>query len=120
METQKLLIRLYNEHNGATEYVHLVYIDTGLYREYFSKNKTADIGAHLSAWVKEDFGVSLAMSSINELRILKELVFDRCKTAYPELYCQDSNRQYDRQGWMRFWISKKMREELNTDGKLRQ
>lgn len=116
MELRKFLVKMINQKRDRAEWVHVSYVDAKLYDIFMSRKHidSSDLNDYLSRWVKEDFNVDLAMSSDRDLFIMKELIKDFYKRAHPELYIESST---DRQGWVRVWLSKKMKEELNIYGK---
>lgn len=115
-ELCKVLIKVVNEEHDSTEWTHISYVDSGLYKSFMDHEKieTTDLNDYLSRWAKEDFNITTAMASKNDIRVLKELVKDFYKRAHPELFIESNT---DRQGWFRVWLTKKMKEELNIDGK---
>lgn len=114
-ELDKMLIKVVNESSDRSEWTHISYVDKELYRRFMEEKglETTDLNDVLSRWAKEDFNANLPMSSKNDILVLKHLVKDFYKRAHPELYI-DSNT--DRQGWMRVWLSKKIKEELRIYG----
>ena len=114
-EFAKLLLKVIDDRTGHGKWLHLCYIPEDLFNEY-KKNRPQDVGnmnGTLSRWAKEDFGRDIFVNTVSELETLKVLVRDYCKEAYPEVYLDQST---DRQGWLRVWISKKMKEELENNG----
>lgn len=111
----KLVIKILNEPSDRVEWVHLAYIDKNLYDRFLhEKNiESTDMNEQISRWAKEDFNIELSMSSSRDLYILRGLVKDFYKRAHPELFIDSVT---DRQGWIRVWITKKMREELRIYG----
>lgn len=115
-EFEKVLIKVVNEEHDKAEWTHISYIDRSLYRMFLEKKNidSSDMNDYISRWAKEDFNINLAMSSKNDIRILKNLVKDFYKRAHPELFIESPT---DRQGWIRVWLTRKMKEELNIYGK---
>lgn len=114
-ELTKVLIKVVNEKHDRTEWTHISYIDSSLYKNFLNSKyiATFEMNDYLSRWAKEDFNVSIPMSSKNDIQVLKELVKNFYKRAHPELYIESAT---DRQGWFRVWLTKKMKEELNIYG----
>lgn len=112
----KLLIKVVNESHDQAEWTHFSYVDGELFSRFLKEKGlgTGDMNDVLSRWAHEDFGVELAMSSKRDIEILKMIVKDFYKRAHPDLYIESST---DRQGWLRVWISRKMKEELGIYGK---
>ncbi len=115
-ELGKILIKVVNETHDRPEWTHISYIDRDLYNKFMQEKgiETTDLNDFLSRWAKEDFNINLPMSSKNDIRVLKELVRDFYKRAHPELYIESNT---DRQGWLRVWLTRKIKEELNIYGK---
>lgn len=114
-DLEKMLIKVVNEENDKPEWTHLSYVDSKLYTRLMDEKhlETSDLNDLLSRWAKEDFNASLSMSSKNDILILKHLVKDFYKRAHPELYIDSPT---DRQGWLRVWLTRKIKEELNIYG----
>lgn len=114
-ELGKIVIKVVNEAHDRAEWTHISYIDKVLYDKFMKKEhiESIELNDYLSRWVKEDFNIDLAMSSKNDIRVLKELVKDFYKRAHPELYIESHT---DRQGWLRVWLTKKIKEELKIYG----
>lgn len=115
-ELTKVLIKVLNEEHDTPEWTHISYVDYDLYHAFMERKglQTTDLNDCLSRWAKEDFNTELAMCSKNDIRVLKVLVKDFYKRAHPELYIESPT---DRQGWLRVWLTKKIKEELNIYGK---
>lgn len=115
-ELTKLLLKVVNEEKDKIDWVHLSYVNKDLLTTFMEKKdiETTDMNEIISRWAKEDFNVDLLMSSTRDIRVLKHLIKDFYKRAHPELFIDSPT---DRQGWVRVWFSRKMREELNIYGK---
>nr|DAM10886.1 MAG TPA: hypothetical protein [Caudoviricetes sp.] len=111
----KVIIKVVNEEHDRAEWTHISYIDDDLYKRFMKAKtlETTDLNDIISRWAKEDFNIHLAMSSKNDIKVLKELVKDFYRRAHPELYIESNT---DRQGWFRVWLTRKMKEELNIYG----
>lgn len=107
----KIMIKLLNEENDRIEWIHLCYVDGALYNKFLEKMGllTTDMNEVLSRWAKEDFNVNLALARKADLTVLKAIIKDFYKTAFPNIYIDSAT---DRQGWFRVWVTKKLREEL--------
>lgn len=92
-------------------WTHLCYIDEELYKRFLDEKKmaTVDLNQIISKWCKEDFGINLVVNKQEDLDSLKSVVKAHYESFYPELYRESKT---DRQGWVRIWITKKMKEEL--------
>lgn len=111
----KVLIKVVNEATDQIEWTHISYVDDTLYKRFMEEKglQTTDLNQVLSRWAKEDFNIDTQMSCKRDIEILKYLVKDFYKRAHPELYIDSPT---DRQGWLRVWISKKIKEELKIYG----
>lgn len=114
-KTTKLLIKIVDKETGQNKWIHFCYIPETLYELYRGQKQeeATNFNSTLSRWVKEDFNKELSVNTAEELEELKNLVKDYYKEKYPEVYLEQST---DRQGWLRVWISKKIREELGING----
>lgn len=114
-ELSKVLIKVVNEEHDRAEWTHISYIDKSLYENFLEEKsiETVELNDYISRWAKEDFNISLAMCSKNDIRVLKELVKDFYRRAHPELYIESPT---DRQGWLRVWLTRKIKEELKIYG----
>lgn len=114
-ELTKMLIKVVNESHDRAEWTHISYVDEALYKKFIEEKhiETTDLNDYLSRWAHEDFNAQLAMSSKNDIIVLKELVKGFYRRAHPEIFIDSPT---DRQGWLRVWLTKKMKEELNIYG----
>lgn len=110
----KILLKIFNPDTRSPYWVHLCYADKEIYDKYMLQNHSESMNLILSRWIEEDFGKVLEINSAEDIATLKSLVKEFYKHKYPDIY-RDSN--IDRQGWMRLWITSKMKEELK-DGKI--
>ena len=109
----KILIKI--SENSTSKWTHLCYVPENLYGSYkmqFS-DRLLNLNETLSRWAKEDFDVDLAVIETEELETLKSLVREHYKQAYPDVYLEQTT---DRQGWLRVWVIKKMKEDLGING----
>ena len=115
-ELTKVLLKVVNENTDKVDWVHLSYVDKDLFKRYMEENslETTDMNEVVARWAKEDFNADIAMSSTRDVKVLKHLVKDFYKRAHPELFIDSPT---DRQGWLRVWFSKKIKEELKIYGK---
>lgn len=113
---EKMIIKVVNEEHDRAEWVHISYVDSELYHRFLEKKniEPIDMNDYIARWAKEDFNLQAAMSSKNDVCILKEVVKDFYRRAHPELYIESPT---DRQGWFRVWLTKKIKEELGIYGK---
>ena len=111
----KVLIKLHNDQDNTNKWVHLCYIPKELYDVYTTTKSQEFINLNetLSRWAKEDFEEEFSIITAEDLDKLKSLIKEFCKNTYPDVYLEQST---DRQGWLRVWISKKMKEDLGING----
>lgn len=109
----KILLKITDTETKTSRWIHLCYADETVYNDYILQNPDSSyMNEVLSRWCKEDFNQDLSMNSIEDVATLKGLVKELYREKYPEVY-RDSDT--DRQGWLRLWVTSKMKEEL--DGK---
>lgn len=74
--------------------------------------KGLDMNAFLALWAKRDWGVSISMSTTNDIDELKTFIKLSSKKAYPELYIfHDYGLIPDEDFWIRLWVSSHMKSE---------
>lgn len=98
---------------GKIKWVHLCYVPEELCRTY-KEEKPEDfynLNATLARWAKADFGEELSVEKVEDLDTLKSLIREFCKKVYPDIYLEQAT---DRQGWLRVWVTKKMKEDLQV------
>lgn len=115
MELHKIVLKVLNTERDKIEWVHVSYMDRNLYNRFVQENdlKYSDLNDYFSRWAKEDFNITLSMSSTNDIKVLKKLVRGYYKRAHPEIFIDSTT---DRQGWMRMWLTRKIKEELKIYG----
>ena len=111
----KLLIKIFDKDSNSNKWVHLCYVPETLYEMYRTQlpDHVLSFNETLSKWVKEDFDVNVSVTDALGLETMKSLVKEYYKETYPEVYLEQST---DRQGWLRVWIVRKMKEDLEIDG----
>ena len=107
----KLVIKVLNTKHERVEWVHLCYVKKDLYNQFLTEKGylSQDMNAVISRWIREDFNTDIAMSSSQDIVLLKGLLKDFYKRAHPEFFMDND---VDRQGWTRTWVTRKMMEEL--------
>ena len=106
-DTIKLLLKLSAPDKGS-RWMHLCYINRELHVTYSKKFGHLNNNS-LSRWGKQDFGVDMEVCTVEDLDKLKALVKAYYSEKYPEVYYDSTT---DHQGWLRLWITNKMKEEL--------
>lgn len=107
----KFLVKVLNEDTDKTSWEHLCYAPRDLYLRFIKVKgiERFQMADYVSRWVKEDFNTDLVMSTYKDIQILRALVLDKYKTAYPHLIRATDT---DHQGWMRVWVSFHMERDL--------
>jgi hypothetical protein len=110
----KLLIKI--DSGDTNKWVHLCYIPEKICNSYKEKypDYASDLRGTIARWSKEDFGKEIIVETAEDLETLKGAVKEFCKEAYSDIYLEQVT---DRQGWMRVWITRKMKEDLSNNGK---
>ena len=111
----KVLIKVFDDKSNSNKWIHLCYIPEQLYEAYKLQkpDDLMNLNSTLSRWVKEDFNKDLSVMSAMELETMKTLVKSFYKETYPDVYLEQTT---DRQGWLRVWIVKKMKEDIGING----
>ena len=108
----KLLLKIQDEVD--VRWVHFCYVETEVYKKFIDiVGSEEKLNTLLSIWCKSDFQVDMSMVTSEDLQTLRDLIKDRYKTIYPELYRDSST---DRQGWTRVWVTEKMRKVVQEFG----
>lgn len=112
----KVILKIRDPQSNTHKWIHLCYIPQALFEEYRKATQQGftNLNETLARWAKEDFNEELSVETAAELDKLKTLVKQHYKQLYSEIYLEQTT---DRQGWLRVWITKKIREELKLDGK---
>ena len=107
----KMVIKVSDPVIGGVHWVHLCYVERELYLQYLKEMDITsnDLNEVLSRWVKENFKIDLPIKSVKDLEVLRNFVKDYYKQTYPDLYIESPT---DNQGWMRVWVTKRMKEDL--------
>ena len=108
MDTIKILVKVSADDNNDPRWVHLCYIDKQLY-EAFIENHGGIDKDFICKHCKEDFDFDLKLCTDKDLSTLRDLVKDHYSKKYPEIYLESPT---DRQGWLRIWVTNKIKEEL--------
>lgn len=107
----KFLLKVLNENSDRLSWEHLCYVPRELYLKFIKSFNIErfQMADFVSKWAKEDFNIDLPMFTMKDISILRELVMDKYKNAYPHIA-----RPYntDRQGWMRIWATNHMVKDL--------
>lgn len=112
----KVVIKVLDATSEKIKWIHLCYLEESLYRKFCEDKQIqpTDFNEVLARWCKEDFDLELSMSSSKDLYLLKGAVKDFYKRAHPDIYVDSVT---DRQGWLRVWVTRKIKEELNLYGR---
>lgn len=109
---KKIVLKVIKDHE--INWVHLCNISRSLFYEFFDVVgcERSEFGAFLSVWTKQDFRQNLSFSKYEDIQVLRDLVSDKYKREYPELYYLSEEENPRIEGWMRLWLSKHMRMEI--------
>ena len=107
----KVIIKIVEKETGYKKWIHLCYLPESLFEAYREHTQVGftQLNETLARRAKEDFSVDTEVITDVELEELKTLVKEYYKKLYPEVYLEQTT---DRQGWLRIWITKKIKEEL--------
>lgn len=110
----KVVLKVTDEILEKQLWVHFCYIEKELYLKYLKElNITSnDLNERIISWVKQDFNTEMRLRTTQDLDRLKNLIKNYYKEKYPELYIESNT---DNQGWIRVWVTMKMKEELNEN-----
>lgn len=111
----KFLVKVLDENHNEVSWEHLCYTPRDLYLRFVQCHhiERYEMADFVSKWAKEDFNIDIAMTTAKDIGILRELVLDKYKNAYPHLIRQTDT---DRQGWIRVWVSNHMERDLQRYG----
>ena len=107
----KVLIKIHDNETDADKWVHLCYIDSDLFSKFVTV-ASEPLNEYIREWARVDFKEALSINSTDDILKLKALIFKFYKHKYPEL-CRESKT--DRQGWVRVWITSRLKEELGIE-----
>ena len=115
-KVMKLVIKVIDENTERMKWVHVCYINEKLYLTFVKTMRISreDVADYLRVWIKDEFRIDLTMSTKSDIAIFKALVIDKYKRLYPSMYFNDLS---DDHGWIRIWISEKMEQELEKNGR---
>lgn len=113
---KKVQIKVIDDISDSIKWEHVAYVDRDLYDVFLHDMgcSRAEFANYIAKWVKQDFNYTITMAHRNDIEVAKALVKKRYQKAYPELFVDSPT---DRQGWMRMWLNKKMKDELKYYGK---
>ena len=115
----KLLIKIEEPIPETSEtrpkWIHLCYVPEELCKRYreLKPEELMNLNVTLARWAKKDFDKDLKIENAEDLEVLKGLIKEFCKRVYPDIYLEQTT---DRQGWLRVWVTKNMKEDLNING----
>lgn len=108
---KKIQIKVIDDISDDIKWEHLAYAEPAVYDEFLKTMGCSrkEFANYVSKWAFFDFNIKLTMAHRNDIETLRVLVKERYKKAYPDLYVESET---DRQGWMRAWLTKHMKEEI--------
>lgn len=112
-QLKKVMIKVVRR--DIIDWRHLCYIDEKIFYAFFNtlgcdRSELADF---IEKWALLDFNIHLRMTQEQDIKILKELIRDRSRKQYPNLY---RDHKTDIQGWTRMWLTRHMKEEIREIG----
>lgn len=112
-KTKKILVKVVRD--DTLKWVHFCRVPTEVCNEFFRVTEccTADFGAFLSVWARNDFGVRLTMATFEDICYLKTLVKRRFQIEYRDLYALPGSSALNIRGWFQIWVSQHMQEEIS-------
>lgn len=107
----KFLLKVLDENRDELVWEHFCYAPKELYLKFISAMSIDrfEMADFVEKWAKEDFNIDLPMTTSKDIIMLKELILDKYRSAYPHLLRKSST---DHQGWVRVWVSTHMEREL--------
>lgn len=113
INTIKVLLRVLDENRDEVVWEHLCYAPSGVYLEFLRKKdiNRAEIADWVRVWTREDFNLDIPMTTMKDIKILKELIQDKYLSVYPHI-AKRYNNGMDYQGWIRVWLTAHMDKEL--------
>lgn len=111
MAKTKILLKILHEDKDAALWTHLCYVDSDLYNAYIEHFNviSSDLNGILARWIQETLNVEMVITKKRDLEIARGLIKDYYSRVYPEIYIESES---DRQGWMRVFVTQKMKEDL--------
>lgn len=108
----KVILKVLNEDQDTVRWEHLCYVPSSTYIEFLRRKDItrAEIADWIRIWAHEDFNIDLPMTTLKDMKILKELVQDKYLTVYPHIAKRYGKMDY--QGWLRVWLTAHMEKEL--------
>lgn len=107
----KFILKVLDENKDKLVWEHLCYAPASVYLKYlteFNMDRN-EMGESISRWAREDFNIELPMTTSKDIKILRELIFDKYKSTYPHLMRATKT---DHQGWIRVWVTTHMERDL--------
>ena len=110
-KSTKVVIKVLDPILNKIIWVHLCYIEKELYLKYLKDMDITsnDLNRTICRWVKEDYSVELQITTTEDIAVLRTIVKDFYSRTYPEVFIDSLT---DKQGWLRVWITRKMKEDL--------
>ena len=111
-DTIKVLLKVLDENRREVVWEHLCYAPSKTYLDFLTKKDIdrVEFADWVSDWTKEDFNIDLPMTTVKDIKILRELIQDKYLTVYPHI--AKRYPKSDHQGWIRVWLTTHMEKEL--------
>lgn len=109
----KFLLKVLDENRDTLVWEHLCYAPRELYLKFISTTgiERFEMADYVTKWAREDFNIDLPMTTVKDITILRELIFDKYGSTYPHLLRRSNT---DHQGWVRVWVASHMEKELKS------
>jgi hypothetical protein len=107
---KKIHIKLFDGRRNQNFWFHFCYIQRELWDEFKERFKVGNMDAQIKLWIAQDFG--LVVLHMNDLHEVKNLIKERYSELYPDIYLESEG---DRQGWVRVWLTDKMKRMLEEN-----
>lgn len=107
----KFILKVLDENKDMLVWEHLCYAPASVYLKYLETYglERSEMGEVISRWAREDFNMELPMTTAKDISVLRELVFDKYRSAYPHLV---RHSKTDHQGWIRVWVTTHMERDM--------
>lgn len=107
----KFSLKVLDENKDKLVWEHFCYAPRELYLKFVNQKgiERFEMGDFVAKWAKEDFNIDLAMTTVKDIVIVRELILDKYSSAYPHLIRKSNT---DHQGWVRVWVSTHMERDL--------
>lgn len=112
MNYKKIVLKVIRDNQIC--WVHFCYVAERVYDDFFRVTgcDKSEFGSYLSVWARQDFKVNLSMVTYEDICKLKKLVKQRYEYEYSELYSGAPEERISVSGWLKKWVTTKMKLEV--------